>query len=72
MSFKINKKSEELKEEKVHTPSDWTHEDIDLNIQSYNVSLLNLYGVKIVQKTAQESLGVVKGLLEEILGKLSF
>jgi len=56
----------------VHTPSDWTHEDIDLNILSYNVSLKNLYNIKLVQKTAQESLGVVKGLLEEILGKLRF
>lgn len=37
MIYEINKKSEELKEEKVHTPSDWTHEDIDLNIQSYNI-----------------------------------
>ena len=56
----------------MHTPSDWTHEDIDLNILSYNVSLKNLYNIKLVQKTAQESLGVVKGLLEEILGKLRF
>ena len=56
----------------MHTPSDWTHEDIDLNILSYNVSLKNLYTIKLVQKTAQESLGVVKGLLEEILGKLRF
>ncbi len=56
----------------MHTPSDWTHEDIDLNILSYNVSLKNLYDIKLVQKTAQESLGVVKGLLEEILGKLRF
>lgn len=56
----------------MHTPSDWTHEDIDLNILSYNVSLKNLYNIKLVQKTAQESIEVVKGLLEEILGKLRF
>ena len=56
----------------MHTPSDWTHEDIDLNILSYNVSLKNLYDIKLVQKTAQESIEVVKGLLEEILGKLRF